>query len=182
MKTNTPESIRPRAPFADAGSPRAQRIRKLSRLFQYFCRLLLVLLVAAAVSVTWPQIQKLFADESNSSSPGAFIPAALLVHAYWGVALWLLERMFHAFAQHGVFHPRGARYLKWLGVMFLVSVIVPVLGMVWGLATGHSSGISQILTSLPSLLGMALLGTCVLMFGWVMEEACELREEQKLTI
>ncbi|MEX2578800.1 MAG: DUF2975 domain-containing protein [Verrucomicrobiales bacterium] len=161
-----------------SGSPRAGRIRKMSRLLQLGCRLLLGLLLLAAVGVSVPPIQALLAGTPRE----AYFPAALLMHLYWGVVLWLLERMFHVFArQDGVFDRRCARYLKWLGGLFLAGPGIQLLFLIAG-ATIGDTGYSVLLVTLPAIMGRALLGACVLMLGWVVEEGCALHEEQALTV
>ncbi|MCB1234947.1 MAG: DUF2975 domain-containing protein [Verrucomicrobiae bacterium] len=165
------------------GTPRARRIQKLSRLFQGVCRVLIGLLALAAISVSVPQVQKLLGG-GRDLTLRAFLPTTLFLHAYWIVALWLLERLFHSFARHGVFAPRGAHFLRWLGFMFLGSGALQFLQilLVLGLSISRSEELSILLASLPSVLGSLLLGATILMFGWVMEEGCELREQQSYTI
>lgn len=159
--------------LAASGSPRARCIRKTSRLLQLGCRLLLVLLLIAAVSVSVPSIQALLAGRE------AYFPGVLM-HLYWGAVLWLLERMFHVFSRHdGVFDRRCARYLRWLGGLFLVGTGIQLLSLIPGATTTNAS---VLLVALPGIMGRALLGACVLMLGWVVEEGCVLREEQALTV
>ena len=64
---------------------------------------------------------------------------------------------------------------------FAVRYLMLIL-LVLGLSISRSEELSILLASLPSVLGSLLLGATILMFGWVMEEGCELREQQSYTI
>ncbi len=170
-------------PNAGLQSPRLRRVLKLSRVFRIICWIMMAGLILAAIGVSIPQIQKLFTggDGDAQTPQQAFFPAALFLHAWWFAAIWFLERMFRSFSTNGVFHPSGARYLKWLGFWFLLSGCIPlVLGM-FSFAIGNLRA-SEIIAILAPASSPALLGAIILMIGWILEEACELRAEQELTI
>jgi hypothetical protein len=171
MKTAVLEPNSPHDP-----SSRLDRIRKMSLLFRLVSRIMMAAIALVAISVTVPQLQNMARGATDSMTPQqAFFPTALLVHGYWFGAVCLLERMFSAFANHGVFHPAGARFMKWLGGLVLAGGFLHLLGAAFLFAGPFFAGL---FITIPVL----TLGGVLLMLGLVLEEACELREQQEYTI
>src|SRR5690606_22047826 len=101
-------------------TPRLRRVMKLSRALRLICRILMAGLVLAAAATT-VSVFRGTAPPRDGGLPGpVYLPAVLLIYVWWFASILLLERMFNAFLHHGVFHPAGARFLKWLGAMYLL--------------------------------------------------------------
>ena len=111
-------------------TPRLRRVMKLSRALRLICRILMAGLVLAAAATT-VSVFRGTAPPQDGGLPGpVYLPAVLLIYVWWFASILLLERMFNAFLHHGVFHPAGARFLKWLGAMYLLCGTLPVVGFV----------------------------------------------------
>lgn len=180
MNAELTDSVPVEPEHPDAGSPRLLRVQKLSRVFRLICRLLMAFIVLVAIFGAIPSLQRLFVNEGSLTTVSIFFPAAVFIHGYFFLMAWLLERMFNAFADYGVFHPSGARYLKWLGLLFIVSGSIQLmLGLyVMVFEVFHVA----MLGGFYGTIGTIILGAFTLMLGWVLEEACELREQQVFTI
>lgn len=163
-------------------TPRLRRVMKLSRALRLICRILMAGLVLASAA-TVANVFLGAAPPQNGALPGpVYLPAVLLAYLWWFASILLLERMFNAFLHHGVFHPAGARCLKWLGAIYLLCGTLPVVGFVIQ-AIADPARVGELLTLVVAALNPALLGGLILlMIGWILEEACELRAEQDLTI
>ncbi len=163
-------------------TPRLRRVMKLSRTLRLICRILMAGLVLASAVTTVSVFRGTAPPQDGGSAGPVYLPAVLLVYLWWFGSILLLERMFNAFLHRGVFHPSGARFLKWLGAMYLFCGTLPVVGFVIQLL-GDSAHPGELLGLVVASLNPALLGGLILlMIGWILEEACELRAEQDLTI
>ena len=129
-----------------------------------------------AIVLFFPIFERLF--------PGApqvtFVPGILSTHGFWFVWIWLMERVFNAFVERGVFDPAGARWLKWLGGLFVGAGILHLAGGAHAVATNEIHGL--LLMNVIGCFDSIVIGAFILTLGWVLEEACELREQQEFTI
>jgi len=144
------------------------RIRRIGKIGQTLSTVLLVLLglviglflfAAAFGSVT---ITPAFQMTKDSWSYSAGKPVSLVFMIAWLVItvaapVWLMRLLFVQFICDAIFSPRTAQLIKWLGTWNLIGA----------------------LALSPMLL---LSGLFLIAFGWAMELAATLKQEQDLTI
>ena len=176
MKAEMPDCLPNEIDPSSADSPRLRKVEKLSRVCRLICRILLaVIILSALFQLISPLIRM------TSISPHlAVYPGYLVNHGILIAGIWIMERVFNSFVERGVFHPGGARWLKWLGGLFIGVGLFHLFGGLYVLTNQESP-----MVTVANLLGTVdsmIIGVFVLMLGWVLEEACELRKQQEFTI
>lgn len=131
----------------------------------------MVAIVLVAISVAVPRIAHMIHGTTALMTPReAFIPTAFVVHLYWFSVAWLLERVLNAFLVHGLFDPKGARFMKWLGGLLLgVGALHFLTSVLEFTQTLRGSAFGDLFTMVP----IATLGGFFVILGWALEESRE---------
>ncbi len=156
-------------------SPRLAALRRISLCFRTVCRALLVLVGLLVIGIAIPAIQ------SRAPSFAGFAVGVASI-CYGALGLWILDRLFSRFVSGDVLDDATAKWLKRFAIWVGTVQLVPILGRmaVDLMAYGRLGAIRD--ASFVPAVGCFFVGAFLLMVGWGLEEAAELKAEQSLTV
>jgi len=165
-------------------SPRLAKVQQFSLLFRMTCRVLLVGTALAGIGFLVPYLlssQSSSSDQRDTYSIGVMV-IGLLYLTYWGLGLWILERLFNVFVSGRVFDVESGRWLKRFGLWVGTCLLLPLLSrMAWDWANyGRLGAIRD--APLAPVVVCFVVGLFLMMLGWVLEEGSELQAEHDLTV
>ena len=119
---------------------------------------------------------------ANSFATKTQLPPYFFIGApYWAVGVLIMRRLFILLSQQQLFTAQSARLIQWLGAWHLLWGIrvSSVFDKVSDMAFGYQIQPGLILNFKPEFI---LTGLFLLAFGWGMNVAAALKQEQDLTI
>lgn len=100
--------------------------------------------------------------------------------------IYFLIKLFQLYEKGEIFSLQNVRYIRNIGLVLLIEQVVSpiyeaVMGLVltWGNPPGHRYAS---ITLDGTNVGIVLTALLIILISWIMAEACQLHEEQELTI